>query len=145
MIVKPNLYLYKDRTSTQHSAVHPCSQTIVAGLADSSPETKCESLAEFNQVGRKVGEYKSNDDNIQLGGYLLKGLEYTDEIISRNWELKTESKFLVNNSIFDMVNFVNSVQFKINENVLDFILANNNKYNFFINSNYNHELTSKKK
>ena len=113
---------------------------IVAGLADSSPKTNCESLAECNQVDRKVGEYTSNDDNIQLGGYLLNGLEYTDEIISRNWELKTESKILVNNSVFDRVNFVNPVQFKINENVLDFILANNNKYNFFINSNYNHEL-----
>jgi hypothetical protein len=44
-----------------------------------------------------------------------------------------------------MVNFVNSVQFKINENVLNFILANNNKDNFFINSNYNHELTKKTK
>jgi hypothetical protein len=40
-----------------------------------------------------------------------------------------------------MVNLVNSVQFKIYENVLDFILANNNKYNFYINSNYIHELT----
>lgn len=56
-----------------------------------------------------------------------------------------------------MVIFVNSVQFKINENVLDFILANkairrnpkesegsNNKYNFFINSNYKHELIKKR-
>jgi hypothetical protein len=144
MIVKPKSYLYKDSTSTPHSSVQPCSHNIVAGLANSSPETNCESLAEFNQVGRTVGEYTSTDDNNQLGGYLLNGIEYTDEIISKNWELKTESNFLLDNSVYDMVNFVNSVQFKINENVLDFILANNNKYNFFINSNYNHELTSKK-
>lgn len=141
MIVKPNLYLCKDSCSTPHSAVQHYSYKILAGLADSSPETNQGSLAECNQVVRLVGSYPSNDGNIQLGGYLLNGIEYTDEIISRNWELKTETKILVNNSVFDMVNYVNSVQFKINENVLDFILANNNKYNFCINSNYNHELT----
>jgi DNA-directed RNA polymerase len=44
-----------------------------------------------------------------------------------------------------MVNCVNSVQFKINKNVLEFILANNNLYNFFIDSNYIHPLTLKSK
>ena len=43
-----------------------------------------------------------------------------------------------------MVNFINSVPFKINENVLDFILENNNKYNFFTDSNYSHPLASLK-
>jgi hypothetical protein len=44
-----------------------------------------------------------------------------------------------------MVNSVNSVAFKINENVLNFILANNHKYNFFTDSNYKHPLSFKDK
>jgi len=42
-----------------------------------------------------------------------------------------------------MVNKINSVAFKINENVLDFILSNNDKYGFFTNPNDNHPLTLK--
>jgi hypothetical protein len=165
MIVKPKLY--KDSSScgnatAQHSAVQPCSgfgphhnnAAVPYGLATSSTETNCDSLAakECNQVEQgngesqgAGGEYHSNDDKIELGGYLLNGIEYTDKIISRNWELSTENQFLPNNFVFDMVNYVNSVQFKINENVLDFILANNNLYNFFIDSNYIHPLTLKSK
>jgi hypothetical protein len=65
------------------------------------------------------------------GGYLLNDIEYTDKIILDNWELSSESKLLVENDICDMVNYINSVSFKRTENVLDFILAKNDKYNFF--------------
>ena len=44
-----------------------------------------------------------------------------------------------------MVNNINTVAFKINENVLDFILKNNNEYNFFTFHNYIHPLTLKSK
>ena len=44
-----------------------------------------------------------------------------------------------------MVNKINSVEFKINENVLDFILLNNHKYGFFTDSAQVHPLTVKKK
>jgi DNA-directed RNA polymerase len=81
----------------------------------------------------------------QLGGYLLNGIDHTDDIILPNWELKTKTQLLVNNDICDMVNYINSVPFKINENVLDFILANNNKYNFFTNTNYSPPLPLKSK
>jgi hypothetical protein len=158
MIVKPNLYLFKgssDNVTGPRSAVQTCSHNISSGLDGYALETKCEGVADFNQGVRSYaathatlvegGEYQSNDEKIQLGGYLLNGIEYTDKIISSNWELSTENKFLPNNSVFDMVNFVNSVQFKINENVLNFILANNNLYNFFIDSNYIHPLTLKSK
>jgi hypothetical protein len=150
MIVKPKLYLYKKSCSDLvklSSSVHPCSLKIV-GLG-SAANTESFALKDSNQ-GSAVQQcacvqYQSNNDKIQLGGYLLNGIEYTDNIISSNWELSTENKFLLNNSVFDMVNFVNSVQFKINENVLDFVLANNNLYNFFIDSNYIHPLTLKSK
>jgi hypothetical protein len=151
MIVRPNLYLYNSSAPLRSSAVQPCSAPhykIVVGLES---EANCEQL-ECNQVCGAalrqqgvVGEFHSNDAKIELGGYLLNGIEYTDKIISSNWELSTENKFLLNNSVFDMVNCVNSVQFKINKNVLEFILANNNLYNFFIDSNYIHPLTLKSK
>jgi DNA-directed RNA polymerase len=44
-----------------------------------------------------------------------------------------------------MVNKINSVAFKINGNVLDFILLNNEKYGFFTNANYIHPLNLKEK
>jgi DNA-dependent RNA polymerase len=125
-----------------------CNQDEVSTLLEPTPLSLplCDEVVQEEGCKQRQGEeYQSNDDNIQLGGYLLNGIEYTDKIISRNWELSTENKFLPNNSVFDMVNFVNSVQFKINENVLDFILANNYLYNFFIDPNYIHPLTLKSK
>jgi len=51
----------------------------------------------------------------------LNGEEYTDEIILSNWELSSKSRFLEGNDNLDKVNKINSVAFKINGNVLDFI------------------------
>jgi hypothetical protein len=83
--------------------------------------------------------YKLIDNNyLELGGYLLNGEEYTDERILSNWELSSNSQILERNDIVDMVNKINSVAFKINENVLDFILLNNDKYDFFTKANYIH-------
>nr|QWO71370.1 RNA polymerase [Termitomyces sp. T123] len=88
--------------------------------------------------------YKLKDNNyLELGGYLLNGEEYSDEIILSNWELSSNSAILERNEICDMVNKINSVAFKINENVLDFILLNNDKYDFFIKANYIHPLSLK--
>jgi len=90
--------------------------------------------------------YKLNDNNyLELGGYLLNGEEYTDEIILSNWELSSKSRLLEQNDISEMVNKINSVAFKINGNVLDFILLNNEKYGFFTNANYIHPLNLKEK
>ena len=90
--------------------------------------------------------YKLNDKNyLELGGYLLNGEEYTDEIILSNWELSSKSRLLEWNDISEMVNKINSVAFKINGNVLDFILLNNEKYGFFTNVNYIHPLNLKEK
>ena len=90
--------------------------------------------------------YKLNDNNyLELGGYLLNGEEYTDEIILSNWEFSSKSRLLEWNDISEMVNKINSVAFKINGNVLDFILLNNEKYGFFTNANYIHPLNLKEK
>ena len=71
-----------------------------------------------------------DNDSLSLGGYLLNDEEYTDEIILSNWELSSKSRFLKHNVKIDMVNKINSVAFKINEDVFDFILLNNDKYSF---------------
>ena len=75
--------------------------------------------------------YKLQDNGyLELGGYLLNGVEYADEIILTNWELCSQSRILKANDIVGMVNKMNSVAFKINEDVFDFILLNNDKYSF---------------
>lgn len=139
MIVKPGLYLYKGSNNNSVSTVQLCTHKIGAGLGS---ETNCDQCKLDVSQGLD-GSFDSNDSNIQLGGYLLNGIEYTDNMITNNRELASKNKFLFNNSIFDMVNSVNSVQFKINNNVLDFILANNQLFNFFTDSNYIHPLTLK--
>lgn len=79
----------------------------------------------------------------QLGGYLLNGDMYSNEIILSNWELSSKSTFQSDNIVCSRVNKVNSVGFRKNSDVLDFILNNNKKYNFFINNNYIHPLALK--
>jgi hypothetical protein len=86
------------------------------------------------QWHREEGTYS------QLGGYLLNGEMYSNEIILENWELSSKSTFLSDNIICSMINKINSVGFRINNNVLDFILSNKKKYNFFIDNNYIHPL-----
>jgi hypothetical protein len=79
--------------------------------------------------------YEMKDNNyIQLGVYLLNDIAYTDGIILTNWELKRETTIASNNKIVDFVNNINSLAFRINQNVLDFIIKNNDKYNFFYRS-----------
>jgi hypothetical protein len=93
-------------------------------------------LYEWNN---KEGKYS------QLGGYLLNGEMYSNEIILPNWELSSKSTFLSENIVCSMVNKINSVGFRINNSVLDFILNNNKRYNFFIDNNFIHPLALKKK
>ena len=86
------------------------------------------------QWNREEGMYS------QLGGYLLNGEMYSNEIILENWKLSTKSTLQSNNIICSMINIINSVGFRINNNVLDFILNNNKRYNFYIDNNYIHPL-----
>jgi len=69
---------------------------------------------------------------------------YTDELILFNWKLSSKSTLLSDNIVCSIVNKINSVGFRINSDVLDFILNNNQRYNFLIENNYIHPLTLKK-
>ena len=70
---------------------------------------------------------------------------YITEIILVNWELSSKSNLLSDNIVCSMVNKINYVGFRINSDVLDFILDNNKRYNFFIDKNYIHPLAEKTK
>ena len=56
-----------------------------------------------------------------LGGYLLNDIAYTDEIIKQKWNNKINTEIRDENVIYNLVNNINSVGFKINTDVLDFI------------------------
>jgi len=79
------------------------------------------------------------------GGYLLNGEKFTESLIIKKWSTRDSTKILQNNVIYDFINNINSVSYKVNKDVLDFIRNNNNKYNFFIDSEYKHPLSLKNK
>jgi DNA-directed RNA polymerase len=85
-----------------------------------------------------------NGEYSELGGYLFNGINYTEEIVLSNWELSSKSKFLNENKIVDMVNKLNSIPFRINEKVFDFIILNNDKYKFYSPINEYHSFSLKK-
>lgn len=62
-------------------------------------------------VPPKIYLNKDKDGKNQLGGYLLNDIDYTDNIIIDNWELKKNSVILSNNIIYSLVNNINSVPF----------------------------------
>jgi DNA-directed RNA polymerase len=134
MIVKPKLYEPGDN-------VIPFTRGPLIDAEEKEP--RCKGGEDLNYENLENRLYI--DGYKKLGGYYLNDVESTDEIVLETWELKTKNMFSVNNDIFNMINFVNSVSFKINEEVLDFILVNNNKYNFFIDPNHIHPLTSLQK
>ena len=67
-----------------------------------------------------------------LGGYLLNDEKFTDSMIIPNWELKKSSFIKEDNVIYNLINNVNSVGFKINKDMLDFINTYNDKFNLLI-------------
>jgi len=70
---------------------------------------------------------------------------YSNDIILPNSELSSKSTLLSNNIICSIVNKINSVGFRINSAVLEFILNNNKRYNFFIDNKYIYPLAFKNK
>ena len=59
--------------------------------------------------------------------------------------LVDKTKISDDNVIYKMVNNINSVKFKINQEVLDFIIKYHKKYNLIIDPELKHSLSSKKK
>ena len=88
---------------------------------------------------KKWGEYN------QLGGFLLNGVSHIQDLIIKKPILKLKSEFSENNIIFNLINHLNSVKYKINNDVLNFILSNNNKFNFYTEDKTLHPYKSKPK
>lgn len=66
-------------------------------------------------------EVIKNNSKERLGGYLLNDERFIDKIIIPNWELKQDSLIQDPNVLYDLVNNINSVGFKINTDLLDFL------------------------
>ena len=79
-----------------------------------------------------------------LGGFLLNDVEYISNLIIKNSEMKEQSKIDNKNIIFDAINSLSSVGYKINIPVLDFILENGLKYDLFTDPDFKHPLEIKK-
>ncbi len=79
-----------------------------------------------------------------LGGYYLNDVRYTDELIKSKWNLKDTSKIRDKNVIYSLVNNINSVGFKINKDVLDFIYSYDKQYNLLYIDNVEHLLLKPK-
>lgn len=62
-----------------------------------------------------------------LGGYLLNGEYYANEIIIDNWRSKEKSRIHDVNIIYNAINDISSVAYKINKDVLNFIRLNDDK------------------
>jgi hypothetical protein len=81
-------------------------------------------------------KYSRSNNKTNLGGYLLNDKLFISDLIIKNPELREQSQIESNNHIFDMVNNLSSVGFKINIQVLDFIMDNNSKLGFFTDPDF---------
>jgi len=63
------------------------------------------------------------------GGYLYNGHLLEEDIIIKNYRLNNNSIISDKNIIYDTINNMSSVEYKINKDVLYFILDNNEKLN----------------
>ena len=73
---------------------------------------------------------KRKDEIIdRLGGYLLNDVKYTNPLIKPKWDMLKSSIVKEKNLLYSMANNVNSVAFKINKDVLDFVKDYGDLYN----------------
>ena len=85
--------------------------------------------------------------NMTDGGYLLNDEYTTDSIIQNKWNNREPSQIKNKNVIYDLINNINSVGYKINTNVLEFILYRRPDYfkDEINDFRYKHPLLDKRK
>ena len=91
---------------------------------------------------RMYGRDFTNNTEI-LGGFLLNNKDYVNPLLIKNPELKEESVIKDDNVIYDLVNNLSSVGYKINNELLDFLLERGLEFDLFINFNLKHPLEIK--
>nr|ADO51613.1 rnapol [Moniliophthora roreri] len=95
-------------------------------------------------VEPKKYKINQNTGQLNLGGYLLNDIDFISPLIINNPELKSQSIIREQNNIYDMANNISSVAYKINNQVLEFILENGLEYNLIIDPNNKSNLELKK-
>jgi DNA-directed RNA polymerase len=80
-----------------------------------------------------------------LGGYFLNDVKYIEPLIIKKNDLEESSTIEEENKIYDLVNNLNSTGFKINNQVLNFILSEGIKFNLISDFNNPHPLEIKTK
>nr|YP_009327781.1 hypothetical protein [Epichloe typhina]APB96740.1 hypothetical protein [Epichloe typhina] len=73
-----------------------------------------------------IVEPKKYSENI-VGGYLLNNIDYQDELIIHKGTIKDKSEIKEENVIYNMINKVSSVPYKINKELLDFLIFDKHK------------------
>lgn len=76
--------------------------------------------------------------NNSYGGYLLNDIKYKDGLFIPKKGYGLNSELSDKNKIYDMVNKMSSIPFKINKTLMEFILKENN-HNLLIDSNIKHK------
>jgi hypothetical protein len=89
---------------------------------------------------REITNGKSVD---RLGGYLLNDENITYNLIIDNWAIKEPTIIKDTNIVFDLVNNISSVGFKINKDVLNFIYTYGIEYNLILDKEYQDPLLTK--
>lgn len=93
-------------------------------------------------------EYSENE----FGGYLLNDIDYVDGMITKKMGQEGRSSIDKSNIIFDSINGMMKVAFKINSNLLDYLTEYNDIHHLlvleetekFINININKDLENLK-
>ncbi len=91
--------------------------------------------------------YIKTETEEKLGGYLLNDELSTDQIFIKNRFYKKQSEIKEKNIVYSLVNNISSVGYKINKDVLDFIMSEYRPYyeNQLIYDDYIHPLLNKTK
>jgi hypothetical protein len=81
---------------------------------------------------------KAYTENI-LGGYLLNDDMYIENMIVDKVAYKNRSKVLKDNIIYKTVNNMSSTPFKVNKDLLDYLLRHNSEHQLLISPDYVHK------
>ena len=81
----------------------------------------------------------------KLGGYLLNDDMYTEEMIIDKVAYKEKSKVLKDNIIYNTINNMSSTPFKVNKDLLEYLLINNSEHKLLISPDYVHMYENVKK
>jgi len=75
----------------------------------------------------------------KLGGYLLNDDMYTENMIIDKVAYKYTSKILKDNIIYKTINNMSSTPFKVNKDLLDYLLRHNSEHQLLISPDYVHK------